>query len=704
MSSYYAPFQPPHSSAGAATAVTAATAATPEQQLRLLVDNLPALIAYFLSDGMKCLFANEAYAAAYGFTVASIVGKSVREVIGAEAYTEIHPFILRVLDGENVSYERLLELPDGSIKTIEVNLIPQFVEFVEGSKPTAAFVLINDISKYRLAEQSIRDSEERLRKFAEATNEGIVFFENGIITDANEALAQLARLPVAELIGRPNLDFVAPDSRETVIHNVRTGFEKAYEATLLRADGTIVAVEFVGKVIVRGGKTLRMTIVRDISDRKQAEARIQFLAHHDILTSLPNRAMLMDRLQIMLNVAKRQGTQVGVLFIDLDNFKSINDSLGHYAGDQLLKRLAQRLQGCVRNVDLIGRLGGDEFLVILTGIERAEDITPVAQKIVAAIGDSFVMDGQTLSVTGSVGISVFPKDGEDTDTLVRNADSAMYLAKEHGRNNFQFFIPSLSHSSVASRSLESGMRRAIQNVEFVLYYQPEVLSKTGKINSVEALIRWQHPELGLLGPDKFISIAEHRGLIMPIGRWVINEAIRQCKAWLDVGIRVPVAVNISAVQFKQKDLVEVIAQNLRDHGLPGELLELELTESLFLEDVATMTITLGELKKLGVTLAVDDFGTGYSSLAYLKRYPIDKIKIDRSFLSGVPHDPEDVAITAAIINLAENLGLTVVAEGVETVEQATFLERYRCDYIQGYLISRPLPPDQILDWMRQRPN
>lgn len=696
MSPHYTPFQPMHGSSAAATA------ATPEQQLRLLADNLPALIAYFLADSMKCQFANEAYAATYGFTVASIIDKTVLEVVGADAYIAIHPFILRVMNGESVSYERLLELPDGGTKTIEVNLIPQFVEFADGSKPIAAFVLINDISKYRLVEQSIRDSEERFRKFAEATNEGIVFFENGIITDANEALAQLARLPVADLIGRPNLDFVAPDSRETVTHNVRTGFEKAYEATLLRADGTMVAVEFVGKVIVRNGNTLRMTIVRDISDRKQAEARIQFLAHHDILTSLPNRAMLMDRLQVMLNVAKRQGTLVGVMFIDLDNFKSINDSLGHYAGDQLLKRLAQRLQGCLRNVDLIGRLGGDEFLVIVTGIERAEDITPVAQKIVEVIGDSFVMDGQTLAVTGSVGISVFPKDGEDTDTLVRNADSAMYLAKEHGRNNFQFFIPSLSQSSVASRSLESGMRRAIQNVEFVLHYQPEVLSKTGKISSVEALIRWQHPQLGLLGPDKFISIAEHRGLIMPIGRWVINEAIRQCKAWLDLGIRVPVAVNISAVQFKQKDLVEVIAENLRDHGLPGELLELELTESLFLEDVATMTITLGNLKKLGVTLAVDDFGTGYSSLAYLKRYPIDKIKIDRSFLSGVPNDPDDVAITAAIINLAENLGLTVVAEGVETVEQATFLEHYRCDYIQGYLISRPLPPDQILDWMQRR--
>ena len=471
---------------------------------------------------------------------------------------------------------------------------------------------------------------------------------------------------------------------------------------MLRADGTFVTLEFVGKVIVRDGKTLRMTVARDISERKQAEARIQFLAHHDILTHLPNRAMLLERLQIMLNVAKRQGTQVGVLFIDLDNFKTINDSLGHYAGDQLLKRLAQRLQACLRSVDLVGRLGGDEFLVIISGLERTEDVIPIAEKIAECISEPFALEGQTLGVSGSIGISMYPQDGESTDTLIRNADAAMYLAKERGRSNFQFFMPSLTKSAANSLLIESGIRKAIKNVEFVLHYQPEVVSQTGVISAVEALIRWKHPDLGLLGPDKFISFAEHRGLIMPIGRWVINEAIRQCKEWLDAGLRIPIAINISAVQFKQKDLVELIAANLKSHDLPGELLELELTESLFLEDVTAMTKTLSRLKDLGVTLAVDDFGTGYSSLAYLKRYPIDKIKIDRSFISDIPHNADDVAITTAIINLADSLGLQVVAEGVETQEQADFLERHHCDYIQGYLVSYPLPPDEIFAWMKQR--
>lgn len=674
------------------------SAATPEQQLRLLADNLPALIAYFTVDGLICQFANKAYATAYAFTVDSVVGKSVPDVIGAEAFAAIQPYILRAIEGETVSYERPLVLPDGSARIIEVNLIPQIIS---GSKPEAAFVLITDITKHRQAEQAIRDSEERVRKFVDAANEGIVFFEKGVITDINDAGARLVRLPIEKIIGRQVLEFVTPDSIEIVADNIRTGFERPYEANILRADGTILTVELVGKVIVRDGKTLRMTIARDISDRKQAEARIQFLAHHDMLTHLPNRAMLLDRLQLMLNVAKRHSTQVGVLFIDLDNFKTINDSLGHYAGDQLLKRLAQRLQACVRNVDLVGRLGGDEFLVIVGGLERAEDVAPIAEKIAECISEPFVLEGQTLAVSGSIGISIYPQDGESTDTLIRNADAAMYLAKERGRSNFQFFIPSLTKSAVNSLSMESGIRKAIKNVEFVLHYQPEVVSKTGAVNAVEALIRWKHPELGLLGPDKFISFAEHRGLIMPIGCWVIKEAIRQCKEWLDHGLRIPIAVNISAVQFKQKDLVEVIAACLKEHDLPGELLELELTESLFLEDVTAMTKILSRLKELGVTLAVDDFGTGYSSLAYLKRYPIDKIKIDRSFIRDVPNDADDVAITAAIINLAESLGLSVVAEGVETAEQAAFLERYRCDYIQGFLISHPLPPDEIFAWLKQ---
>ena len=673
-------------------------AAVSSTLLRLLADSVPALISYYSADDLKCEFANAAYARTYSSDTTSIIGKTLVEIIGEPAAKTIEPYIAQVMKGQSASYERPLVFPNGSQGVIEVTLVPHFDA---NGTTCGAFVLINDITRHRASEQAIRDSEERLRKFSDATSEGIVFLENGIIVDCNEAAARMTRLSVNQLIGRQNADFVAPESIEAVVNNIRAGFERPYEVTLLRADGTRFAAEVVGKDIVSSGKTLRMTAIRDISDRKQAEARIHFLAHHDILTHLPNRALLMDRLQVLLASARRQNGLVGVLFIDLDNFKTINDSLGHYAGDELLKRVAGRLQSCLRGADMVGRLGGDEFVVVVTDVARAEDLAAVAEKIAEAISEPFSLEEQILSVSGSIGISVFPKDGETPDTLIRNADAAMYLAKDRGRSNFQYFMPSLNKSAFQALAMESGIRKAIKQVEFLLHYQPEVMAKTGVVSTVEALIRWKHPELGLLGPDQFISVAEHRGLIMPIGRWVINEAIRQVRVWADEGIKVPVAVNLSAIQFKQKDLVEDIAARLREHGVSGELLELELTESLFMEDVNATSRTLHELKDLGISLAVDDFGTGYSSLSYLKRYPIDKIKIDRSFSRDVPVDADDVAITLAIIGLANSLGLKVVAEGVETQTQRTFLEDNQCDYIQGFLISQPLDPQDMRLWLNR---
>ena len=666
--------------------------------LRLLADSVPALIAYYSADDLKCEFANAAYASTYSSDTTSIIGKTLVEIIGEPAAKAIEPYIAQVMKGQSARYERPLVFPNGSQGVIEVTLVPHFDA---NGTTRGAFVLVNDITRHRASEQAIRDSEERLRKFSDATSEGIVFLEKGIIVDCNEAAARMTRLSVNELIGRQNADFIAAESIEAVVNNIRAGFERPYEVTLLRADGTRFAAELVGKDIVSNGKTLRMTAIRDISDRKQAEARIHFLAHHDILTHLPNRALLMDRLQVLLASARRQNSLVGVLFIDLDNFKTINDSLGHYAGDELLKRVAVRLQSCLRGADMVGRLGGDEFVVVVTDVARAEDLASVAEKIAEAISEPFSLEEQILSVSGSIGISVFPKDGETPDTLIRNADAAMYLAKDRGRSNFQYFMPSLNKSAFQALAMESGIRKAIKQVEFLLHYQPEVMAKTGVVSTVEALIRWKHPELGLLGPDQFISVAEHRGLIMPIGRWVINEAIRQVRVWADEGIKVPVAVNLSAIQFKQKDLVEDIAARLREHGVSGELLELELTESLFMEDVNATSRTLHQLKDLGISLAVDDFGTGYSSLSYLKRYPIDKIKIDRSFIRDVPVDADDVAITLAIIGLASSLGLKVVAEGVETQTQRTFLEDNHCDYIQGFLISQPLDPQDMRIWLNR---
>jgi diguanylate cyclase (GGDEF)-like protein/PAS domain S-box-containing protein len=682
-----------------------AAADTPEavaeavSRVRLLTNSLPALIAFFSMQELRCLFANAAYAKAYGFDETTIVGKPVREIIGEEAFALILPYIARASTGEIVTYQRNVKFPSGAERTIEVTLTP-YVD--DEGKATSAFVLINDISRFHEAEKAVRESEERVRKFADATSEGIVFFENGIITDANNALAGMMGGKVEDLIGKRVLEFVDEPFKLTVAQHIRDGYERPYEGRVKRFDGTMFAADFVGKTIVYQGKTLRMTVVRDITDRKEAEARIQFLAHHDALTHLPNRVLFNDQLQLALASARRRGNMVAVFFIDLDNFKTINDSLGHHIGDDLLKRVAKRLQSCIRDSDLIARLGGDEFVIAITDIDTVDEAAPVAEKLALALGEPLPLEGQLLAVAASIGISVFPKDGDSVEALIRNADNAMYLAKDRGRSNFQFYTPSLHEAANHALAMESGIRNAIKFAEFVLHYQPEVLSKTGMLTSVEALIRWQHPEMGLLSPAKFIPLAEHRGLIVPIGRWVLNEAIRQAREWLDAGIRVPVAVNLSAMQFKQKDLVEDIAARLAEHQLPGELLELELTESLFLEDASAAGKTLGRLKDLGVTLAIDDFGTGYSSLAYLKRYPIDKVKIDRSFIRDIPNDKDDVAITLAIINLAESMGLRVVAEGVETPEQVEFLEHHHCDYIQGFLISHPLPAQELWQWLKRR--
>jgi diguanylate cyclase (GGDEF)-like protein/PAS domain S-box-containing protein len=669
-----------------------------EALMRLLANNVPALISYYRASDLACLFANKAYANMWGWDEQSILGKSVPEIIGAEGWSQIEPYVQRVLRGEAVSYQRQIAPPSGAERTIEVDLIPH----IDAAGHTfAAFVLINDITRHHLAEKTIRESEQRLRKFTDATNEGIVFHEKGVITDCNEAVARMMGLAPAQLVGRNVMDFVAPESLEQVQQHVAKGFEQTYEAVALRADGSRLAAEFIGKQMLFRDKLLRMTVVRDITDRKQAEARIQFLAHHDALTQLPNRMLMMDRLELTLANAKRHAKMVGVLFIDLDNFKTVNDSLGHHAGDELLKRVAARIQSGLRGADVVARLGGDEFLVVVSDLSQPDDVVPVAEKLLSTIAEPFSLEGQVLSVSPSIGISIFPRDGLDRDTLIKNADAAMYLAKERGRSNFQFFTPSLNKRAFEVLAMESGIRKAIQAVQFVIHYQPEVCLETGALTGVEALIRWHHPELGLLGPDRFISIAEHRGLIIPIGRWVLEQACKQNRAWQDAGYpKVPVAVNMSPIQFKQYDLAEEVARVLAATGLEGQYLELDLTENLLMEDALSMGRSLNGLKDLGIRLAVDDFGAGYSSLSYLKRYPIDKLKIDRTFVRDIPDDPEDVAITGAMISLAKSLGMRVLAEGVETVAQFEFLRGQKCDEMQGYYVSRPLPPEEFERWMK----
>ena len=565
-------------------------------------------------------------------------------------------------------------------------------------------MLISDITDHWRAETAIRQSEERMRKFAQATDEGIVFHANGLITDGNQAVERMLGFSVAEVVGRPVLDFIPDAWKQVVFEHIRSGLEEPYEAMVRAKGGQELPVEIVGKTMPFGSETYRLAVVRDISARKDAQARIEFMALHDPLTLLPNRVCLQERLDSLLAQARRNQRLMAVLFIDLDNFKTVNDSLGHHAGDLLLREIALRLSAAVRQGDIVARLGGDEFVVVLAEVANSDDAARVAAKLMAMVNAAVTLEGRKLSVSPSIGISVFPMDGDSADDLIRHADAAMYHAKDSGRNNYQFFAPKLLERALDMLSQESLLREAVASNQFVLHYQPQLCIADGTLTGMEALVRWQHPHRGLVGPADFIAFAEARGLIAGIGRWVVFEACRQLRQWHDGGAaRVPVATNLSAIEFKQRDLVQSIASALQAAGLEPRYLEIELTESVLPGHGTEVLDTLTALKALGVGLAIDDFGTGYSSLAYLKCYPIDRLKIDRSFVRDLLVDADNLAIVTAIIQMAHSLKLVTVAEGVESRAQLDALRQLGCRQFQGFLVSRPLAAPALEALLRASP-
>jgi diguanylate cyclase (GGDEF)-like protein/PAS domain S-box-containing protein len=668
-----------------------------EQQIRMLADNVPVMIAYFAASDLRCLFANKAYAKMWGWDEHTILGHTVEEVIGSASYAVIAPYVERTRRGESVTYERATIDPDGAERILEVNLLPQ--RDAEG-RTQAAVVMVHDITRHRHAERASRDSQERLRKFAEAAQAGVAFHDNGIITDCNEAIAKLSGFGVAELIGSSVIQYVAPERREEALENVRRGYELPYESEIIAKDGTRIPVEFEGREMPFEGKVYRLSIIRDIRRRKRSQARIDFLAHHDLLTGLPNRALLNDRLDFILGTARRRGKHAALLFIDLDNFKVINDSLGHDAGDALLKIIAERIPKVLRSVDVVSRHGGDEFLVVLPDLEGGDGAVQVAEKLLATITEPMEIEGQSISVSPSIGISVFPRDGTSPRELIKNADAAMYLAKERGRNNYQFFDESLSAAAFRALTLETRIREAIRDRAFVLHYQPQVRVDTGAVTGVEALIRWPQKDGSFIEPNDFIPVAEQRGLMRTIGSWVLATACRQARDWQLAGVPiVPVAVNLSPSQFRHKAFVAEVERVLAETGLEPRYLAFELTESMLMGDSGEMMRTLDGLKGLGVQLAIDDFGTGHSSLMHLKRLPIDKLKIDRTFVRDTPGDADDVAITAAVIDLARNLGITSIAEGVDRIEQLDFLRARGCVEAQGFLFARAMAPGEVAAWL-----
>ncbi|MDR3392746.1 MAG: EAL domain-containing protein [Sulfuriferula sp.] len=437
--------------------------------------------------------------------------------------------------------------------------------------------------------------------------------------------------------------------------------------------------------------------LRTRAEREAAEEKLEFMAQHDPLTHLPNYLLLRDRFDLAIAAAGREGSKVGMLFLDLDNFKHINDSLGHNFGDRVLLQVVERLKNCIQDTDTISRQGGDEFVVLLSGMHDVTGVGEIAQKIIDAFADVFVIDGYSVSTSFSVGISLFPDDGMEFDTLLKRADTALYQAKDSGRNAYRFYAKKMNTDAVEQMQMQGQLRNAVKQQEFILYYQPQVDIASGRIIGAEALVRWQHPEMGLIPPGKFIPLAERSGLIIPLGEWILYEACRQAMVWQKNGLPdLVVAVNLSAIQFKRGNLLDTVADALKQSGLPAHCLELELTESILLQDIDVTLKMLQELKRMGVKLSIDDFGTGYSSLSYLKQLAVDKIKIDQSFVRDLANDQDDGAIVKAIIQLGHTLQLTVIAEGVETDEQLAFLRNNGCDEIQGYLFSCPVPAAQFV--------
>ncbi|MDL1967411.1 MAG: EAL domain-containing protein [Deltaproteobacteria bacterium] len=505
------------------------------------------------------------------------------------------------------------------------------------------------------------------------------------------------------------------EDRAYVINAVDMALHKnelySIDYRIILPDGTERAVYEQGQTVFdETGKAIGMYgIVQDITKRKKDEARIRFLAYYDVLTGLPNRQLFKEHADRAIFAAKRDGAKVAVIFLDLDNFKRINDTLGHKAGDKLLKKISENLTLSIRSSDIVtrteegkqtktslSRLGGDEFTILLSGLSRMEQAAVVAKRIIDYVCLPMKIDGQDLYVTGSAGIAVYPDDGEDLGSLLKNADAAMYYAKDAGKNNAQFYARHMNASTLARLKMEVNLKKALELNELILYYQPQMEIQTGRIIGLEALIRWKHPEMGLISPLEFIPIAEETGLIVSIGKWVLKTACAQIMVWHRAGfIPLRIGVNLSSRQFRQRDLVESVRQVLDTTCLDPKYLELELTESIIMHNVEETITELYELKEIGLNLSVDDFGTGYSSMSYLKRFPLDTLKIDRSFVKDITTDSNDAAITKATIVLAKSLDLTTIAEGVETEEQLTFLREQGCDQVQGYLISPPVPAEKV---------
>jgi diguanylate cyclase (GGDEF)-like protein/PAS domain S-box-containing protein len=668
-------------------------------RLAAIFESSSEAITGFLPDGTVTAW-NPACEKLYGVLAEEIVGRDFYEIVPADRRAQLAETISRVVQGEKVGTvetERLRK--DGTRIEVAISYAP----IHDGDGRVAGITaMAREITAQKAAERALRDSEEKFRQLAENVSE--VFW-----IASPDLTKYLYISPVFELVFGFERSAVESDRecwwsavveedrqllRQAVAAGAEQGFDVEYRIS--RPDGSVRWLhEQAFPVRNEQGVVYRLAgLTADITDRKNLEQLLLRLAHYDPLTGLPNR-LLLDRLQQGLAIARRNDHALAVLMLDVDRFKLVNDSFGHAAGDELVRQMGERLSACVRAGDTVARLGGDEFAVLLNGLAAGRDAETACQKILEAFAEPFAIAGREVFVTPSIGITVCPDDGCSAEDLMRNADTAMYRAKELGGNSFQFFRSDLNRCSEERVQLETDLRRALGRSEFVLHYQPRVRASNSELTVVEALIRWNHPERGMVQPGAFIPLLEETGMIIDVGEWVLQTACAEAHRWRAQGYDAVVAVNISPRQFHSGRLEAVVRRALESTGLPGECLELELTESYLMQDAARAEETLRSLKAHGVRLAVDDFGTGYSSMMYLKQFPLDALKIDRSFVRDIATDPDDAQIVRAIIDMAHGLRLQVIAEGVETAAQYDFLAAHGCDELQGFFIARPMAPEAL---------
>ncbi|MDD2926155.1 EAL domain-containing protein [Rhodoferax sp.] len=566
----------------------------------------------------------------------------------------------------------------------------------------------DEVERKQVQDQ-LRDSEERYRKAFQTSPDAVTIsrMADSVCLDVNLGFERLTGWRHDEVVGRTAAQigvWHAPVEQQRMRDALqREGRCSNMEADFVKKDGSLLHGLISAERVRFNEVDCVLTITRDITEKKRSDAQIERLAHFDQLTGLPNRAQLQERFQFALSLAQRSGEGMALMFLDLDHFKNVNDTLGHSVGDQLLVEVSRRLTSVLRVGDTLSRMGGDEFILLLPAIDE-EGASQVALKLIDALARPCQIEHHELISTCSIGIALYPQDGEDFETLSKNADAAMYRVKNASRNNYCFFTREMQAHSARSLQLVNAMHHALARGEFLLHYQPQLSLQDGRVVGVEALLRWQHPEFGMMSPAEFIPIAESSGQILAIGEWVLRTAVTQLKCWLDAGMRpMVVAVNLSAVQFRDPHLPDLVTRILQEVGLAPHCLELELTEASTMDDPVAAVTLMNQLHERGVLMAMDDFGTGYSSLSHLKKFSVYKLKIDQSFVRDIGNDPDDKAIVTAIINLASSLGLKTIAEGVETAEQLAFLRLQGCDEVQGYYFSKPLPADQLAAFVRQPP-